>query len=361
MLHQELDTAKSTAKNPVYKNYTIIDAAFSYIAACLRDSMTPDWSYFSKANLLWQAVMKLPAAKRPQMPYADNLYAYLIAGNTELFKKTLAGLKGDTIQYIPFALITRQWDLVEILYKLNSIELDDPIKLGNYKEQSLLAWAITAGFPEEAILLLTKGAKVPEYVYYKTDDYTTGDAYPVIQVAAYGGDIALVETLIQKGASLADNQALFEVHTKPEIRKLLIESGMDPYIKFDSGNGSIKSILTDAALFGYEEAVAYYLSIQVPYEVADPTEVPPLFAAVVSANPKVVDMLIKAGADINQYVDCYGFEDFFFVYLDGSYTPLALAYLMRDRTDDQYKKVQYTKIIKMLEKLGAENKTSDSF
>jgi len=356
VLHQELDTAKSTAKNPVYKNYTIIDAAFSYIAACLRDSMTPDWSYFSKANLLWQAVMKLPAAKRPQMPYADNVYAYLIAGNTELFKKTLAGLTGDTIQYIPFALITRQWELVEILYKLNSIELDDPIKLGNYKEQSLLAWAITAGFPEEAILLLTKGAKVPEYVYYKT-----GDAYPVITEAAYGGDIALVETLIKKGASLTDSRVLLYVHTKPEIRKLLIKSGMDPYKKFTYYENTIYSILTRAALFGYEEAVAYYLSIQVPYDVADPTEVPPLFAAVVSANPKVVDMLIKAGADINQYVDCYGFEDFFFVYLDRSYTPLALAYCMRDRTNDQYKKVQYTKIIKMLEKLGAENKTSDSF
>ena len=353
VLHQEVDSSKSTANKPVYINYTIVDAMFSYLSACLRDNSTPLWQLYSKAYIIWQAVLKLPQAKRPEMPYADNLYATLIAGNTDMFKQLLATMSGDTIQYIPFALLANQWNIVELLYKLNNLTIEDPIKLGTYNEQPLLAWAITAGFPAEAIVLINKGAKIPETIFYKT-----GDKYPVLTEATYVGDLELVKTLLAKGVSVANSDTLFYCHSKPDIRKLLIKAGMDPFKKFTYLDYTFYSILTDAALFGYEEAVAYYISIKLPVNVRDPAEVPPLFAAVASANYKVVDILIKAGADINQYIDCYGFEDFLFVYLDGSYTPLALAYFLRDKTDDPYKKAQYTKIVKLLESLNADNKTS---
>lgn len=342
------DTKTSTAEKPIYKySNTIFDHVVGSFAVSRGDIDFISPTFFANAVSIWKAVLALPSAKKPIIDpkLTANLFAYFATGAIKEFKAELVKTGDSTLTFLPYAALAGSWDIVDLILKYNSLEIDDSF---NKEDQSLLEWAIKNLHTEAVKILLEHGATIP----VERNPYQI----PLVH-AAINNKPELVEILLKFKADPNNGQPLFYTHSSPAVRPLLLEAGADPKAIFelegDYGDKVLHfCLLAHAAQEDKPEAVAFWLEYGL-----DPNgigTIPPILSAVYNGNPESVRLLLEKGADPNYILN----SDRNFLRTDIYANKPLIEYakgLVSDK-NDPLEKSRSSQVVRLLEKAIAEKK-----
>ncbi|RYP32081.1 hypothetical protein DL768_011152 [Monosporascus sp. mg162] len=175
-------------------------------------------------------------------------------------------------------------------------------------QRSALSWAAGNGF-DGVVKLLIKGAgiglKVPKPLFGKGADVDakSNDGRTPLSYGVWNGNAAVAKLLIKAGAQV---DARDEIGGTPlsyavcngrkEVIKLLLKKGS----QVDSEDDIIKELLFSAAKKGHEEVVRLLLETgRVDPDAKDINGQMPLSWATEGGHEAVVELLLKAGANVN--------------------------------------------------------------
>ena len=230
---------------------------------------------------------------------------------------------------------------VEAVLRQNpTLDVNRPRAAGN---KTALYIACEKGYADVAKFLLDKKA---DPTICDTEKVTLFSAaqYSPLTIAVKNGHIAVVKVLISSGVDVEtrdDNNrtALFAatVANKPDIIRFLCESNAKVNTKINIRGDSL-TLLTVAARKGYTEAIKALLKYGkgIDLEMRDYCSRTPLYCAAEENHPDVINVLCKAGADLN--VRCGVFNQ----------TPIGIASLKR-----------YQDAVDVLEKYKAERQDQE--
>jgi len=352
-LYHIKDVKLSTPTKAVYSySNTIFDHVVGRFAVSGGDLGVVDPTFFANAVTVWKAVMALPAAKRPAVDpkLSANLFAYFASGAMKEFKAELVKTGSNTLAFLPYAALAGNWDIVDLIYKYNGLELDDPFDNNN---QSLLAWCISNLHAGAANLLIEHGATIPDVVKILYKEYYSEKEYVPLVWATLNNKPELVKVLLAYKADPNKGFPIFYSHASPAVRKLLLDAGADSNatITYSDKKYMHLTLVQDAAWDDKPEAVAFWLE-----QGLDPNGTgsgQPLVAAVVKGNPESVRILLAKGAGPGVIIDSEH-RDFYRIPEDFMYKPLIeYARYRVTQLDDPLAKSRAGQVVKLLEKAQA--------
>jgi ankyrin repeat protein len=242
----------------------------------------------------WNAeLVKLLVENNAKIEYENN------SGQTAIYTSDIKSIeyllsKGANINHIDdFKATPLQWavswgkeDLALYFVK------NDASILIEQNNQNIIVTAVEKGLTSLVTLLLKKGVDV---------NSTNNVNYPIIIKAITYGHADIVKLLINKGVSLElkvdRNEKLIHFVRDIEILNILEKAGVD--INEETDNG--ESLLWVIAKTSEVELLEYLISNGFDVKKANNDGVSPLMiAAKNQSNPTVIEILLKAGADINR-------------------------------------------------------------
>jgi ankyrin repeat protein len=361
-LYEIKDPKSSSSSNPVYSyRNTVFDHIVGRFATSGGSLEQVSPTFFANAVAVWKVVMSLPASKRPAIApkLTSNLFAYFANGAMKDFKAELVKTGDNTLDFLPYAALAGNWEIVDLILKYNNMEIDDCFNGGR---QNLLEWAILNLHAGAAQLLLEHGAAMPTViVVYDGFGRKIESSYPLVW-AARNNKPELVKVLLTFKADPNTGLPLFYTHNAPVVRKLLLEAGANTTALFpyDAGYSSgwnkkylYGTLLSDAAYKNSTEAVKFWLEKGLDPNPAGSLQ--PLVAAVARGNPESVKQLLEKGANPGIFLDkdtliVFDFS-YDFSYDDFQNKPLIeLARYLASNTSDPLKKSSANQIVKLLEK-----------
>ncbi len=156
---------------------------------------------------------------------------------------------------------------------------------------ALLYLAAKVGFKDIVNFLLGKEA----------DPNRSGSGYDSpLFIAAYYGHADAVRLLVQAGAEITKStnerkSALYIAYDSADVTRILLENGADVNDVYDNW-----SALYAAAYFNKTEVVKLYTQHKADLEIEDKFGMAALSIAASNGNTKVVELLLEAGANVNQ-------------------------------------------------------------
>jgi len=147
-------------------------------------------------------------------------------------------------------------------------------------------------------------------------------------------------------------------HLSPEIRQLLIKAGADVEKPVVYGQNFRSTLLLDATIKGYSEAVAFYLDQKLAPN--DASSAKPLLAAVEIGNVQMVKLLLQHGADplLTPFEDYPSselgilHEYYHEIHLTGNFYNFSLkdfASRLADMADNPVVKARYTQLVRLID------------
>ncbi|TCW60262.1 ankyrin repeat domain-containing protein [Treponema sp. J25] len=355
-LYQIKDEKRSTAAKPVYTYVnTIFDHVAGYFATYQKDFQKVTPTFFANAVAVWKTVEALPADRRPTLEpqLKKNLFAYFASGAMKEFKEELTKTGSNTLEFLPYAVLAGNWDIVELILKYNGLEIDDLIDdPTSNRKQPLLEWTIQNLHADAARLVLEHGARLPKEmeVYFKGDwGMTSWDKLPPLVWATWQGKQELVKVLLQYGADPNDGVPLSYAHPFPVIRQLLLDAGADPKVRIRRGSVT-GNLVWDAAWDNKPESVAFWLSYGLDPNGDGLTE--PLVAAVWRSNPESVKLLLEKGAKskiiiTDKHLYLY---DIPWEWALGNKPLLEYARALVNSADTPFERTRASQVLRLLEK-----------
>lgn len=342
-LYHIKDAKLSTAAKTIYSySNTVFDHVVGRFAASRGSLEEVGPSFFANAVAVWKAVMAFPVPKKPVVDpkLAANLFAYFATGAMKEFKAELVKTSDNTLAFLPYAALAGNWDIVDLIFKYNTLEIDDNF---DDSKQSLLAWSIANLHAGAANLLLEHGAMMPATIRVQND--------PVPLVwATSRGKPELVKVLLKFKADPNKGVPLFFSNSSSTIRTLLLDAGADSNsIASYGGKKYMKLTLVQCATWENKpEAVAFWLG-----NGLDPNGVgsgQPLVAAVVKGNPESVRLLLAKGAYPGIIIDS-DHCSFYNIDSEYLYKPLVeYAKYRVTRLEEPLAKSRMNQVVKLLEK-----------
>ncbi|HON14786.1 MAG TPA: ankyrin repeat domain-containing protein [Treponema sp.] len=290
-------------KGAITSSNTVFDHIIGRFAVSNGSISQINLDFFANAAKVWKAVMSLPVNKRPVIAANSqkNVFFYLLSGLLKDFKGELSKTYYESNEYIPYAALTGNWELVDFLLQFSRIGIDDPYMEG---EQSILGWALSNLYIDTAQFLLEHGASIPDTIRaVSKDEFTiyTGDiTYTPLEWSVINSKLNLVKLLLDKKIDLTKDTSLFYAYHAPAIRNVLIDGGANTDIvrefRDDYGFFSVKGTLLFGAVYNNDlESLAYYLD-----RGLDPNGnnlANPLIVAVSRNTPEMVKLLLEKGAN----------------------------------------------------------------
>lgn len=349
--YKVLDTKKSTKAKTAYLTNTAFDFVVGiFLSAESLEDIDP--YFFANMFQLWQAVKAQPKAKQPVLPaaYTKNIFAYFCSGDLKSFKTELTKSSESSLKFLPYAILIENWEIVDLIFKFNQIEIDDAF---NENDETLLSWTISNLHTQAAKMLISHGASLPKEITI-TSGFNSYK-YTPLNWATSNGKLELVKALVAAGVNTNDSVPLQYAHKYPEIRAFLLESGADintsliyekEYYYSFKGN-----LLIDAAFDGSPEAVQFYLD-----KGLDPngegSDLLPLFAAIQSGRIESVKALLSKGANPKAMLkkEYFDFFDYYPNRTPEEVSAKDYATYYSNRNDDPIQKSRYNAIVKLLDK-----------
>jgi ankyrin repeat protein len=351
------DEKASTPKKTIYITNTVFDYVVGRFALTNNSDDRVNPEFFANANLIWQAVKSLPVDAQPKLePELNaNLYALFCQGNIKAFRTELVKTESNTLNFLPYAALAENWDIIDLILKYNQLDVNDKISGNN---SNLLDWAIEGLHTGATSLLLNHGAdlsliKEIETKYRNIDRDFVGSP---LAWAVANGKAELAAVLVSHGAAVnSPDVPLSYAHANPSIRKFLIDSGADCSVVLEKEfyDSTYKlTLLSDAALKGYPEAVGFYLE-----KGLDPNEknsdIPPLVSAVSAGQVESVNLLLAHGADPRIIVTSSMQRSLKRMYDRDNASLAEWALDLTDKSDSPLYKARYSAIAKALAKAAA--------
>ncbi len=175
-----VDKSSLTAKTPRYISETVLDTVVDRFAKSSVSSASGlfvtqtklDPDLFACGNLVWQAVLKLPAKKQPKFAkdQVSNVFAYFAPERQQIDQEELLKTGTNTIDLIPYAVLTRNWDIVDLIYKYNGLQIDQPAVIsdnGTETKETAIQWAVSNDYVDAVRFLKDNGAALPELVSFR--------------------------------------------------------------------------------------------------------------------------------------------------------------------------------------------------
>jgi ankyrin repeat protein len=308
------DTKKSTSSSIVYITNSTIDYIIGTYSTAVSDyGQRISAAFFSSSVKMLQAANKNQKTKMPvwDKSLTQNIYYYFSMGMLDDFKRELLKTYKDTITFIPYAVLAGNWEIVDLIYKYNQLDVNDKceqFRIGSEQGSSIIEWALRWLHPQAVKLLIDHGAKIPDVLRIEYKEGNTsygGKEWNPIAWAVRGNAYDVVKVLLDNGVSANDEKSMALAIDKTRIRSLLIDSGarLDTIISYsrdysstDRVSPSFGSLLFCAAIAGSSEAVEYFLKAGLNAK-GDPNTIPPLFGAIIAAKPDIVQSLLDHGAD----------------------------------------------------------------
>lgn len=344
------DVKLSTATKTVYSwSNSIFDHMVGCFAVSGGELENISSTFFANAVAVWKAVQALPVAKRPVVAPAltANLFAYFAMGSMKEFKAELVKTGANTLSFLPYAALAGNWDIVDLILKYNTLEVDDYF---DDSKQSLLAWSIANLHAGASRLLLEHGAVMPATVSIRTN-YDRVTYVPLVWAAGRGKS-EMVKVLLEFKANPNTGKPIFFTHSSPAVRKLLIDAVADTSALMSYNQSSVNgSLLFDAAYDDQPEAVSFWLECGLDPNGTGSGQ--PLIAAVLKGNPESVKLLLAKGAFPGVILDSEASTLF---EIDNSYLYKPIVEYARykaSRTESPLAKSRASQIVKLLEKAQA--------
>ena len=298
-LYNLKDDQSSTAKKAVNYSNTVLDqvvgtfATYSMAEDYGENRMTP--TLFANGFRIWQAVLKLPKAKQPAIDakLTANMFAYFTTGEMKAFKAELVKTGANTLAFLPYAALAENWDIVNLIFQYNSLEIDDA---WDVSKQSLLAWCLINQHTNAAKLLLDHEAVVPPKISYYERNYGNSLQEAPLVTAARAGNAEMVKLLLDAKADPNTGFPLAFTQASPGCRDLLLKGGAEFnaswFYAVDRSYPELRAgLVAIAANEMNPDALKFWLSKGLP---ADPLA---LSVAVCRGSPECVKALLAAGAD----------------------------------------------------------------
>jgi ankyrin repeat protein len=357
-LYRIQDAKLSTAAKPVYSyTNTIFDHVLGRFTTSGGSLERVSPTFFANAVTVWKAVMALPAARKPVVApkLSANLFAYFATGAMKEFKAELVKTGANTLAFLPYAALAGNWDIVDLIFKYNTLEIDDNF---DDSKQSLLAWSIANLHAGAANLLLEHGAVMPATILAQNEYGKRYDRVPLVWAASQSKP-ELVKVLIKYKTDPNKGFPIFYTHASPAVRKLLVDAGADFKAIISYGNKEYMavSLVQDAARDDQPEAIAFWLE-----QGLDPNGTgsgQPLVAAVVAGNPESVRILLGKGAAPGVIVDS---DHIRFYDIPGDFKFKSLVEYARyrvTRVDEPLAKSRANQVVKLIEKALAAAKPGE--
>lgn len=350
-LYQIKDDKLSSVSKPVYSiSNTVFDHVVGRFATSRGSLEKVDPSFFANAVTVWNAVMALPVSRKPIVDpkLLKNLFAYFARGAMNEFKAELVKTGANTLAFLPYAALAGNWDIVDLIFKYNNLEIDDNF---NDDKQSLLAWSIANLHAGAANLLLEHGAMMPASIQI-WNDYHWREQAP-LKWAASQGKPELVKVLLKFKAEPNEGLSLFFAHSSLSVRKLLLDAGADSnaVASYSGKEYMALTLVQDATWQNKPEAVAFWLD-----QGLDPNGTgsgQPLVAAVAKGNPELVRLLLAKGAYPGVIIDS---DHCSFYQIDTKYLYKPLVEYAKycvTRLDAPLAKSRANQVVRLLEKAHA--------
>lgn len=336
------------------------------------DDNIPDYIFANIVNL-WKVFSE--DEKKVLENFTPNLYTKFASNDMKAVKQTLITTEMKTLDFLPYALLSGKYEIVNLILKYNDLEINDLA----FNGQTLMEWALKNKHMSSVRLLAKHGASLPDNgefllsaIYndnlelvkvFLENGMTIKNDSSYLEAAIRSNNQKIVSYLIEKGADVKLNNPIQHTSGKSAIRNLLIKNGADVSTVF-TWNFSDIYIYNDSAKsnYSYEKEIdmaylsclngnvaelKFYLEKGISIK-RDEKNASLLFACIFGKSPECLKFLLQTDPTLNQNIQNNVYQ--FYGTIENA---KELLKALIKASDSQVLKIKYEKMLKILEQYPA--------
>ncbi len=341
--------------------------------------------FFANIVTLWKAFPE--ESKKFPSDFKENVYTKFASNDLTGVKKELLTTDINTLTFLPYALLSGEYSIVNLILKYNDLDVNDPAINGN----TLMEWALKnkhmsavrllrkhgATLPKDSDylinairndnlelvkMLIENGTSVNETISFKKDSESPLITMTPLCVAVQENNLSIANYLIQQGADVNKENPLQHSLGKSSLRNLLVKNGAKTdftfthsfyncyvyYSEIDSDHLYRKTINMAylACLNGNSTELKYYLDSGIKAKENE-SESSLLFACIFGMSPECLNLLLQKEPAMNQNIQN---NVYFYGSSESLKNAVGLLEALFNASRNEKNKNIYRKMVKTLEK-----------